>query len=60
MPPPNGRGGRGLGGGRVPGLPDDESGYPKVPAALRFDGKDWGRLTIRYKGTRAIAARPAC
>jgi spore coat protein CotH len=58
MPPPNGRGGRGLGGGRVPGLPDDESGYPKVPAALRFDGKDWGRLTIRYKGNSSYRGAP--
>jgi len=58
MPPPNGRGGRGLGGGRVPGPPDDESGYPKVPAALRFDGKDWGRLTIRYKGNSSYRGAP--
>ena len=40
------------------GLPNDESGYPKVPAALRFDGKDWGRLTIRYKGNSSYRGAP--
>src|SRR6185437_15364797 len=49
MPPVNGRGGRGMGGwGQAPG--QHGSGYPKVPAMLRFDGHNWGPVMIRYKG----------
>jgi spore coat protein CotH len=44
MPPVSGGGGRGLGGGGL------ENGYEKVPATLRFEGRDWGPITVRYKG----------
>ena len=62
MPPPNGRGGRGLGGGpALLGLPNDDSGYPKVPATLRFDGKDWGRADRPVQGELELSrSRPAC
>jgi hypothetical protein len=49
MPPPSGRGGRGVGGFDAPGE-QSGSGYPKVRAALRFEGRDWGEITVRYKG----------
>jgi spore coat protein H len=45
MPPANGRGGRGFGGSG-----GSDSGYQKVPATLRFEGRDLGRVTVRYKG----------
>lgn len=48
MPPPNGRGGRGMGG--LQGGDSDSSGYAKVPATLLFDGQPWGAVTLRYKG----------
>lgn len=49
MPPPSGRGGRGVGAFDAPGE-QSGSGYPKVSAALRFEGRDWGEITVRYKG----------
>jgi spore coat protein H len=49
MPPSNGHGGRGMGGWRTPAGAEG-SGYARVPATLRFDGQDWGAVTIRYKG----------
>lgn len=49
MPPANGHGGRGMGGWQAPGG-GDGTGYAKVPATLRFDGRDWGAITLRYKG----------
>jgi hypothetical protein len=45
MPPANGRGGRGFGGGGGSG-----TGYTKVPATLRFEGRDLGGVIVRYKG----------
>jgi spore coat protein CotH len=60
MPPAGGRGGRGLGGGRAfLGLAGDGSGYPKVPATLRFEGRDWGALAIRYKGNSSYRGAPS-
>ncbi len=53
MPPANGHGGRGMGGPQQPGG-DAGSGYAKVPATLRFDGQDWGAITIRYKGNSSF------
>jgi len=50
MPPANGRGGRGMGGGWQGTPNDDSSGYTRVPAALRFDGQDFGQISVRYKG----------
>ena len=50
MPPKNGAGGRGMGGFGGAGAGAGGSGYTKVPAQLRFDGKDWGAVAIRYKG----------
>ncbi|MGH8205962.1 MAG: CotH kinase family protein [Steroidobacteraceae bacterium] len=48
MPPKNGGGGRGMGG--FGGAAAGGSGYAKVPARLRFDGREWGAVAIRYKG----------
>jgi hypothetical protein len=45
MPPASGRGGRGFGGGG-----GTDSGYAKVPAVLRFEGRDLGQVIVRYKG----------
>jgi len=60
MPPPNGRGGRGRGGGRgVAGMFDGDSGYTRVPATLQFEGKDWGPLTVRYKGNSSYRGAPS-
>ena len=56
MPPPSGRGGRGRGGGAFAGA---DAGYPKVFARLQFDGKDWGTLTIRYKGNSSYGGAPS-
>ena len=52
MPPPSGRGGRGF----RPFM--DDSGYPKVPAHLEFEGKDWGEITVRYKGNSSFRSAP--
>jgi spore coat protein CotH len=49
MPPANGQGGRGVGGGQA-NAAEDSSGYTKVPAELRFDGQDFGQIAVRYKG----------
>lgn len=49
MPPANGEGGRGIGGGQA-NAADDSSGYTNVPAELRFDGRDFGQIAVRYKG----------
>jgi spore coat protein H len=48
MPAANGHGGRGVGGWQ--GAHARGSGYARVPAQLRFDGQDWGAITVRYKG----------
>jgi len=57
MPPPAGRGGRGF-GARGFGAAAADSGYPKVPAALRFEGRDFGRIGIRYKGNSSYRGAP--
>jgi hypothetical protein len=61
MPPKNGPG-FGPGGFGPPGFPtdaDDEERYTKVPAKLQFEGKDWGALSIRYKGNSTyMSAQP--
>lgn len=57
MPPPGGRGGgRGRGGGQFAG---GDIAYTKVLAKLQFDGKDWGALTIRYKGNSSYGGSPS-
>jgi hypothetical protein len=48
MAPKSGGGGRGMGG--FGGAAAGGSGYTKVPAQLRFDGRNWGTVAIRYKG----------
>jgi spore coat protein H len=53
MQPPSGRGGRGVGGFDGPGE-QTGSGYPKVNATLRFEGRDWGEITVRYKGNSSF------
>jgi hypothetical protein len=65
MPPKNGpgfgRGGFGFPGGFPGGFPtdaDDEERYTKVPAKLQFEGKDWGTLSIRYKGNSTYMSAP--
>lgn len=65
MPPKNGPGfggpGFGRGGFGAPGFPtdaDDEERYAKVPAKLRFEGKDWGTLSVRYKGNSTYMSAP--
>jgi hypothetical protein len=57
MPPPGGRGGRGF--GRRFGQQSDDSGYPKVPATLEFEGRTWGAVTIRYKGNSSYRSAPS-
>ena len=54
MYPPNGGGGRGFGRFDGGGGADNGSGYPKVPAELRFDGQDLGQISIRYKGNSSF------
>lgn len=49
-------------GGRARHVADDagsSSGYTKVPATLRFNGKDWGPLKVRYKGNSSFRSAPS-
>lgn len=32
--------------------------YPKVPAVLHFEGKEWGKLQVRYKGNSSFMRAP--
>lgn len=32
--------------------------YPKVPAVLRFEGREWGKLLVRYKGNSSFMRAP--
>lgn len=36
-----------------------EGGEARVPAQLRFDGVDWGRVMIRYKGNSSYRGAPS-
>ena len=58
---PKGGPGFGRGGFGLPGFPggaNDDERYPKVSARLQFEGKDWGALTIRYKGNSTFMSSP--
>jgi spore coat protein H len=74
MPPKNGRGGRGPGRdgfgfpgrgfpgrgfpGPVSDSDSDEERYTKVPAKLQFQGKDYGTISLRYKGNSTYMSAP--
>jgi spore coat protein CotH len=59
MHPANGVGGRGM--ARVTGLAGggDDSGYVEVPATLQFEGKDWGTVSVRFKGSSSYKYAPS-
>ncbi len=50
---PSGRAGRGFQFGA------DDSGYPKVTAALAFGDRPWGTVTVRYKGNSSFRSAPS-
>ncbi len=35
------------------------SDYTKVPAMLRFNGRDWGMISVRYKGNSSYRGAPS-